>query len=217
MAGWSENLVTIPAPPPALEALRQQLGKNLSAKHGAQAIDGFSRRIGAETELELALVCEARKARVSKAPRTCPAPPPAQVQFRALAAARVEALEWLGGALAEKGQDPFGDPYVQRVAAGASGSLGGFSATDSFDAAVFGSSGSNALLRCEKGDSVIYLSDPGATVSDKTITLPLRVFGTGAPVGQVTLTRPATAYEASLRPAAGDVRFEYVRCPPERP
>jgi hypothetical protein len=217
LPGWSENLVDMPTPPASLEALRQQLGQNLAAVHGAQAIDAFSRQLGAETELELALVCEARKARPSKGPRTCPAPPPAQVQFRPLAAARIEALEWLGGALAEKGQNPFGDPYARRGVSSTPDPLCSFTATDSFDAAVYGGFGGSAMVPCQQGDTVVYLEDPGAVVSGKTITLPLRQFTTGAPAGTVTLTRPATNYEQNLYRGGGDGVEKFVRCPPVAP
>ncbi|MFY7746372.1 MAG: hypothetical protein ACOVQY_13155 [Erythrobacter sp.] len=219
MTGWSENLADIPAQPASLEALRQQLGQNLAAVHGVQAIDAFSRKVGAETELELALLCESRKSRPSKGPRVCPAPPAAQVQFRPLATARIEIIEWLAGALAEKGQNPFGDPYVRRGGSGPATPLGSFSATDSFDQALsgaFGSTGSE-FVPCASGDAVLYLEDPSAVISGTTITLPLRNFATGAPVGKVTIDRPKSNYEQAVFPTGGNGVEKFTRCPPVAP
>ena len=184
LGGWSANIAALPQLPGELEALRKQLGANLAAAHGAQAVDGMAQQIARETEFDLALVCDARKDIRTKSTRACPPLAPDLLQHREFAATRVANIELMATRMVESngpgqpGDNPFGDPF-------------GYHVLSDFDYW-------QTLSACTAQQTVVYLRDPAAVRNGDTIILPLRAFGSGDITGKVTVKPDNPQYPSNL-------------------
>jgi hypothetical protein len=212
--GWSSNIAAVPQLPGELEALRKQLGANLASAHGVQAVEGMAQQIARETQVDLALICDARKDIRSKSPRACPQLTPDLLQHREFAASRVANLELMATRILEsngvgqQGDNPFGVPF------------GYYVSTD------FARWISRYSIPCMPQQAVVYLTDPAAIRNGDSLVLPQRAFGSGEITGKATVKPDNSAYalkltivglqtEAVLSPFQTEA--EFVRCPNQQP
>ena len=183
--GWSSGIAEVQSMPAELEALRKQLGTNLSGVYGAAAVEAEVKKYQGETELELALMCEERKSLRTKSPRACPTLSAEIIKFRPQAKKRIENLELMAKRLSETyttsfPENPLGEPFAY------------------YNQSDFMLWSSRALAPCIKGQTVVYLKDPAAKREGLHYSLPKRVFGKGDIIGQVTVKPDNPKYPMSL-------------------